>query len=111
MSHMQSDSKHPVRNPLLLPMMKKLAEKHIRFTIPNQHQIKVGPYNFYPARGKIVIDNVGLHSECGEDAFLELIESVKRKAVSAGTTRLPSGHRETTGDDEPRFTGSEGGTR
>ncbi len=41
---------------------------------PTAFQIKVGPFNYYPSKGKIYVDPAEKREERGFDAFLKLIE-------------------------------------
>lgn len=71
---------HPLDKDLSPPMkeaMRVLDSKKIRFARVTEHQLKVGPLNYYPTKGTITLDGGPVVSARGIDAFLRLAEAVQ----------------------------------
>jgi len=57
----------------------RMQTENIPFHCPSPHQLKVGPFNFYPKKGTIYIDGeVERSSMKGIDHFVAMIKGLKR---------------------------------
>ena len=58
--------------------LERLRAERIRHQQTSEYQIKVGPYNFYPGKGKIFVDGEeGVRTERGLDSFVALLCKLK----------------------------------
>lgn len=56
----------------------------------SDHQIKVGPYNFYPVKGTIYLDKErSARPERGLDSFIKIISKLRKRT---GSDRLADRH-------------------
>jgi hypothetical protein len=53
----------------------ELLSRGFRVGRPNQYQLKIARFNYYPNTGRITIDPCHRHSKRGFDALIELLDA------------------------------------
>jgi len=84
--------------PATLKALIALKSAGIRCPLMTEYHIKASKYNFWPARGKIHIDNEGPYHASGVDAFIALVKADPETAVfcqqatgNTATSQTPKG--------------------
>ncbi|MBN9603760.1 MAG: hypothetical protein J0G33_12615 [Afipia felis] len=84
--------------PATLKALVALKSAGIRCPLMTEYHIKARKYNFWPAHGKIYIDNEGPHHASGVDAFIALVKADPETAVfcqpatdNTATSQTPKG--------------------
>ncbi len=74
-----------LHQPKDLPWLRKDIEELERRGYPvirhSEHHFKIGDINYWPSKGKIVIDPCTKHSEKGFQALLDLLASRRREGM------------------------------
>lgn len=63
--------------------IRRLVELEYHVQRMTDYQLKIGPVNYYPARGTITLDPCERHPHRG---FIALVELLERMKAAAGTT-------------------------
>ncbi|MDP2227068.1 MAG: hypothetical protein Q8J78_06290 [Moraxellaceae bacterium] len=72
----------PCDTPTVRDQIRQLVELKYHVQRKTDHQLKIGPVNYYPVRGTITLDPCERHSERGFTALLELLERVLASQIN-----------------------------
>ena len=63
-----------------------LRQNGIPFHKPNKHQIKVGPWSYYPSKGTILCDGRSKEKVRGPEAFIEILNRTSKRRLEWPST-------------------------